>query len=77
MRWSPNGELLASASMDGTLNLLDFKSGKSIQIGKAVDGSKRSYNHVLYFNFTSRSSLVCLLHIDDNNIWKSLEEKVT
>ena len=34
MRWSPNGDMLASASTDATVQLLDFKAGKKLYTGR-------------------------------------------
>ena len=38
VRWSPNGDMLASASGDTTVALLDFRTGK--KPGKTSDWSK-------------------------------------
>ena len=38
VRWSPNGEMLASAG-DQTAKLLDFKTGKVLFTGNTSDGS--------------------------------------
>ncbi len=40
VRWNPNGDMLASASDDGTAKLIDFNTGKVIHTGNTVDGSK-------------------------------------
>ena len=40
MRWSPGGDLLASASEDSTVALLDFKTGKRLYTGNTLDGGK-------------------------------------
>ena len=40
--WSPNGDLLASASDDARVALLDFKTGKKRYTGKTSDGSNFS-----------------------------------
>ena len=42
MRWSPSGDMLASASGDKTVALLDFKTGKILYTGMTSDGSKYS-----------------------------------
>mgnify|MGYP003879810731 FL=1 len=34
MRWSPSGDMLASSSVDKTVALLDFKTGKKLYTGK-------------------------------------------
>ena len=42
VRWSPSGDMLASASDDNTVAQLDFKTGKKLYTGKTSDGSKFS-----------------------------------
>ena len=42
VRWSPSGDMFASSSMDSTVALLDFKTGKKLYTGKTPDGSKFS-----------------------------------
>ena len=38
MRWSPSGDMIASASRDKTVALLDIKTGKKLYTGKADRG---------------------------------------
>ena len=40
VRWSPNGDMLASASYDQTVHLLDFKTGTQLYTGETSDGGK-------------------------------------
>ena len=40
MRWSPNGDMIASASFDQTVALLDVKTGRKLYSGKTSDGGK-------------------------------------
>ena len=40
VRWNSSGDLLASASFDKTIALVDFKTGKKLYTGKTSDGSK-------------------------------------
>ena len=40
VRWSPSGDMIASASFDKTAALLDFKTGKKLYTGNTSDGSK-------------------------------------
>ena len=47
MRWSPSGDMLASASLDKTVNLLDFKTGKVLYTGNTSDGGKLSLSIVI------------------------------
>ena len=42
VRWSPNGDMLASASADTTVQLLDFKAGKKLYTGNTSGESKFS-----------------------------------
>ena len=42
VRWSPSGDMLASASYDQTVALLDFKTGKKLCTGNTSDGGKFS-----------------------------------
>ena len=37
VRWSPSGEMLATASRDKTTTLLDFKTGKILYTGKVLE----------------------------------------
>lgn len=37
MRWSPDGEILASSSIDKTASLRDFGTGKLLYTGEALD----------------------------------------
>ena len=39
VRWSPSGEMLATASSDMSTSLLDFKTGKRLYTGKTSDDS--------------------------------------
>ena len=40
VRWSPNGDMIASASLAGTAQLLDFKSEKIIYTETTSGGDK-------------------------------------
>ena len=40
VRWSPSGDMLASASHDKTVALLNFKTGKKLYTVKTSDESK-------------------------------------
>ena len=42
VRWSPSGDMIASASQDQRVALLDFKTGKKLYTGNTSDGSKFS-----------------------------------
>ena len=40
VRWSPSGDMIASASLDKKVALLDFKTGKKLYTGTTTDWSK-------------------------------------
>lgn len=40
VRWNPNGDMLASASNDGTVKILDFKTEKDLHTEAISDRSK-------------------------------------
>ena len=42
VRWSPSGDMIASTSFDNTVQLLDFKTGKTIYTGNTSEGGKLS-----------------------------------
>lgn len=44
MRWDPSGNVIASASSDRTVKLLDFKTGKVIYTDTTSDGRNKYYN---------------------------------
>ncbi len=50
VRWNPSGDMIASASSDGTAKLLDFKTGKVLHTGNTSDGSRSSLtNDILLY----------------------------
>ena len=42
VRWSPSGDMIASASADTAVTLLDVKTGKKLYTGNTSDESKFS-----------------------------------
>lgn len=71
VNWSPNGDMLASASEDKTVKLLDVKNDKVIYTGKTADGSNYtliSYILIQYF----RSCKLCDLLLSQK--WCKLKE---
>ncbi len=50
VRWSQNGDMIASSSSDKTAKLLDFKTGKVLYTGTTSDESKRlmTNNNYIY-----------------------------
>ena len=63
--------MLASASDDKTVKLLDFKTGKTIHTGKTADGSKLLHFHFLELNFYIDPAYVRLFHLDHYETSKS------
>ena len=61
VRWSPSGDMLASASRDTSVALLDFKAGKKLWTGITEDGCK--FNHEINQNYSDlildEASSVC------------------
>ena len=56
VRWNPSGDMLASASCDTTIALLDFKTGKTLYTGSnwwggnlAISSIKTIPNELLDF----------------------------
>ena len=43
MRWSPSGDMLASASDDKTVALLDFRTGKKLYTGETSDDGRQIF----------------------------------
>ncbi len=77
MRWSPNGDMIASASEDKTVQVLDFKTGKVIHTGKTSDGSNNfSILIVIILNFMIRFCLFSLLHLSENKIKRGSATKI-
>ena len=67
MRWSPSGDKLASASLDRTVKLLDFKTGKVLYAGNTSDGSKLSLpKYMIVIQKLYRPSLLSVLHLEKN-----------
>lgn len=53
VKWSPNGELLATASNDRSVKLFDFGTGKTITNETTADGRKFSLpydNDIIHSN---------------------------
>ena len=43
VRWSPNGDMIATASEDNSAKVIDFKTGKVIYSETAADRSNSCY----------------------------------
>lgn len=58
VRWSPNGEMIASASRDKTVKLWDVKTGKALYIGKTSD--KRNLRFLQYgLSASNHQNVLC------------------
>ena len=80
VRWNPSGDMLASASHDQTVALLDFKAGKKLYTGKTSDGSTFHVwlmKTVLYLKLDPAMS-VCFLwqRIKVNNYAKRNQQEI-
>ena len=65
MRWSPNGDKLASASDDKTVKLLDFKTGKVLYTGiTSVEGKVSISKYMIVIQKSYRRRLFSMLHLD-------------
>ena len=63
VKWNPAGVMLASASGDETVKLLDFKAGKVILTGHSSDKSEKELSlNCLYFSRSLESAnSVCFI----------------
>lgn len=81
VNWSPNGDMLASASEDKTVKLLDVKNDKVIYTGKTADGSNYiliSYILIQYFRSCKLCDLLlsqkwCKLIRSERNLLSTIE----
>ena len=78
MRWSPNGDKLASASGDKRVKLLDFKTGKVLYTGKTSDESKLSISEcIIVIQKLYRPRLFSLFHLDKHETKKTQRTRIT
>ena len=62
VRWSPSGDKLASAFLDKTVKLLDFKTGKVLYTGNTSDKSKLPISRYMIVIHLSESAMsVCFI----------------
>lgn len=73
MRWNPNGDMLASASTDNTVKLLDLKTGKILYSGTTSDQSKFFFYNDLFHSIIRRGYL-CLFPV--NKLYSRADTKV-
>ena len=65
VRWSPSGDMLASASSDPAVKLLDFKAGKALYTGNTSDGGKLPISEcMIVIQKSYRRQLFSMLHLD-------------
>lgn len=75
VRWSPNGDMLASASHDTKVKLLDVKTGKVLYTGKTSD-ERRIIRFEIQSHFIVRDGYLSLLHLKGLERGKGIKEKV-
>ena len=78
MRWSPSGDMLASASDDKTVKLLDFKTGKVLYTGNTSDGGNLSISQcMIVIQKLYRGSLFSVLHLDKHEMQRIQRTRIT
>ena len=70
VRWNPSGDMIASASDDKTVVLLDFKAGKKLYTGQTSDhGNLLLFNQSkLFLSFLDYVRSVCFIWEKANNL---------
>ena len=69
IRWSPSGDMIASASSDTTVKLLDFNTGKTIHTGETSEKGNLLHLTSHYPWFMIRKCFLSLLHMSGIN-WR-------
>ena len=64
VRWSPSGDMLATASCDKSAKVIEFKTGKVLHSGTTSDESKLFLSFIsMYISIMTRSRLLSMLHL--------------
>lgn len=72
VRWNPNGDILAGAFNNGTVKLIDFKTGKFLWTRS--DSYESDLFCVYFLILGIRSSYVCLFHLKRRKL-EAMERK--
>ena len=75
VRWSPSGDMLASASADKLINLLDFRAGRILNTGSTSDGSKSFHPLLNPLMQIIRSCDVCLFHLIEEILQTAIKKQ--
>ena len=69
VRWNPSGDMLASASCDTTIALLDFKTGKALYTESiSWRGNFLPFPPLSHFHWIIRFCYICLLYLRKTQI---------
>ena len=75
VRWSPNGDMIASASGDGTVKVLDFGTGKVIHTETILDEGEL-FSFACNFDSFNRHRLLSVLHIIHEEVQQPSRGKI-
>ena len=68
VRWNPSGNMLATASLDKSVKLLEFQTGKVLYTGTTSDGSNFLYIYIHSPNLMIRHGPFHLLYLDKDKV---------
>ena len=78
VRWSPSGDMLASASSDPAVKLLDFKTGKALYTDNTSDGSKLPISEcMIVIQKSYRRHLFRMLHLEKHEATRTQRTRIT
>ena len=64
VRWSSSGDMLATASLDRSAKVIDFKTGKVVHSDTSSDGSKLFLFSInLYLSIMTRPCYICVFYL--------------